>query len=82
MFKKTWNVRDQTTTDLNDKIEKIYKEIEKDYKLLKKLSNLDDAKRMLDGIWTKKAQANNIQMELIRREYSNEAQTEDDWEKG
>lgn len=68
---KTWNIRDQTDEELRTKAESLYKEIEKSYKLLKKLSDLEDAHDMLDDIWVKKVQANSIQLELLRREYNN-----------
>lgn len=68
---KTWNIRDQTDEELRTKAESLYKEIEKSYKLLKKLSNLEEAHDMLDDIWVKKICANNIQLELLRREYNN-----------
>ena len=70
---KTWNVRDQTEEALKAKVENLYKEIEKSYKLLKKLSKLEDAQAMIDNIWAMKALANDIQLELLRREYSNGA---------
>lgn len=71
---KTWNIRDQTEEALRAKVEGLYKEIkeiEKSYKLLKKLSKLEDARAMMDNIWAMKALANDIQLELIRREYNN-----------
>lgn len=71
MIKKTWNVRDQTEEALRTKVESLYKEIEKSYKLLKKLSRLEDAQTMMDNIWSMKALANDIQLELLRREYDN-----------
>lgn len=70
MVHKTWNVRDQTREELISKAESLYKEIERSYKLLKKLSNLEDAKKMIDNIWGMKAWANEIQIELLRREYN------------
>ena len=70
MIHKTWNVRDQTREELISKAESLYKEIERSYKLLKKLSNLEDAKRMIENIWGMKAWANEIQIELLRREYN------------
>ena len=70
-MKKTWNVRDQTEKALRTKTESLYKEIEKSYKLLKKLSRLEDAQAMIDNIWAMKALANDIQLELLRREYNN-----------
>lgn len=71
MMNKTWNVRDQTEEALRTKVESLYKEIEKSYKLLKKLSRLEDAQTMMDNIWAMKALANDIQLELLRREYNN-----------
>lgn len=71
MMRKTWNVRDQTEEALRTKVESLYKEIEKSYKLLKKMSRLEDAQAMMDNIWSMKALANDIQLELLRREYNN-----------
>lgn len=68
---KTWNIRDQTEEALRTKVESLYKEIEKSYKLLKKMSRLEDAQKMIDNIWSMKALANDIQLELLRREYNN-----------
>lgn len=70
MIHKTWNVRDQTREELISKEESLYKEIERSHKLLKKLSNLEDAKKMIENIWGMKAWANEIQIELLRREYN------------
>lgn len=77
MMAKTWNVRDQTEHELRFKAEKMYTNIEAKYKLLKKVSQKEDAKKIIDEIWDMKKWANNIEMELLRREYTNEAQTED-----
>lgn len=71
MMNRTWNVRDQPEETLRTKVESLYKEIEKSYKLLKKLSKLEDAQAMVDNIWSMKALANDIQLELLRREYNN-----------
>nr|QJB21236.1 MAG: hypothetical protein [Microvirus sp.] len=73
MLHKTWNVRDQTEEALRQEAEKLYKEIEAGYKMIKKVSNLEDAKKIIDRIWIMKSWANDIQLELIRREYNNEA---------
>ena len=66
---KTWNVRDQTKEALETLLEKKYKEIDGEYKMLRKVANIEDAKKMLDEIWQMKSFANSIEMELIRREY-------------
>lgn len=68
---KTWNIRDQTEEALRTKVESLYKEIEKSYELLKKLSKLKDAQAMINNIWAMKVLANDIQLELLRREYNN-----------
>lgn len=77
MVNKTWNVRDQTEETLRLEAERLYKQIEAKYKMMKKLSKLEDAKKTIDQIWVMKKWANDIELELIRREYTNEAQTED-----
>lgn len=68
---KTWNVRDQTEETLRTEAESLYKEIESSYKVLRKLSKYEDVKEMVDSIWNMKAQASDIELELLRREYSN-----------
>lgn len=71
MINKTWNVRDQTKEALEELLERKYKEIDSNYKMLKKVSNIEDAKRLVDEIWQMKSFANAIELELIRREYNN-----------
>lgn len=71
MMRKTWNIRDQPEESLKRLLEKKYKEINAGYKMLRKLSNIDDAKIMIDEIWRTKKFANEIEMELMRREYNN-----------
>lgn len=68
---KTWNVRDQTKEALEELLVRKYKEIDSEYKILRKVSNIQDAKKLLDEIWQMKSFANAIEMELMRREYSN-----------
>lgn len=67
---KSWNVRDQTKEALEELLERKYKEIDGNYKMLKKITNINDAKKLLDEIWQMKSFANAIEMELIRREYN------------
>lgn len=71
MMNKSWNVRDQTKEALEVLLERKYKEIDSNYKMLKKVSNIEDAKRLVDEIWQMKSFANAIEIELIRREYNN-----------
>ena len=39
--------------------------------MIKKVSNIEDAKKLVEEIWQMKSFANAIEMELIRREYNN-----------
>ena len=71
MMSKSWNIRDQTEKELSELLRKKYAEIEKDYKLLRKISEIETAKKMVDEIWQCKSFANAIELELIRRGYYN-----------
>lgn len=71
MMHKTWNVRDQTKEALEELLTRKYKEIDSSYKMLRKMSNKEDAKKMIDEIWQTKSFLNAIEIELIRREYNN-----------
>ena len=71
MVHKTWNVRDQTKEVLENLLTQKYKEIDCNYKMLKKVSNIEDAKKLVDEIWQMKSFANAVEMELMRREYNN-----------
>lgn len=71
MIAKSWNVRDQTESDLSELLKKKYTEIENDYKLLRKISDIETAKKMVDEIWQCKSFANTIELELIRRGFYN-----------
>lgn len=68
---KTWNVRDQTREELNAQVTRKYKEIDGAFKMLRKVSNINDAKKIINEIWLMKSFANEIEMELLRREYNN-----------
>ena len=71
MIAKSWNVRDQTENELRFQEEKLYKNIEAKFRLIKKVSEIKDAKKIIDEIWTMKKWANDIELELMRREYNN-----------
>ena len=71
---KAWNVRDQTKETLEDLLKRKYKEIDGNYKMLKKVSNIKDAKKLIDETWQIKSFVNTIEMELIRKEYDNGTQ--------
>ena len=70
MIHKTWNVRDQTKEALEELLTRKYKEIESEYKILRKVTNIQDARKLLDEIWQMKSFTKAIKMELMRREYS------------
>lgn len=71
MIAKSWNVRDQTEKDLTELLKRKYTEIESDYKLLRKISDIETAKKMVDEIWQCKSFANAIELELMRRGFNN-----------
>lgn len=71
MITKSWNARDQTEKELQELLEKKYREMETDYRLLRKISEKEDAKKMIDEIWQCKSFANAIELELIRRGFYN-----------
>ena len=71
MLNKAWNVRDQTTKTLENLLERKYKEIDSNYKMLKKVSKIEDANRLVNEIWQMKSFVSNIELELMRREYNN-----------
>ena len=73
MLHKTWNARDQTEKDLRREADNLYRKIEAEYKIIKKISDKEEAHKINDRIWIMKYWANKIQLELIRREYNNEA---------
>lgn len=71
MIAKAWNVRDQTEEALKALLEKQYRDIEQSYKLLKKVSDITDARKLIDQIWSKKKFCNEIELELLRRSWNN-----------
>lgn len=71
MIAKTWNVRDQTEETLKRILEKKYKEINSNFRMLRKVSDIEDAKMLIDEIWRIKSFTNEIELELMRREYNN-----------
>lgn len=68
---KAWNVRDQTTEALEELLIRKLKEIDNNYKMLRKVSNIEDAKKLIDEMWQIRSFANEIDLELIRRDYEN-----------
>ena len=68
---KTWNIRDQTDTTLAMILARTYKEIETTYKHVRAATTIEDAKFYIDMAFRKKAFANDIEMEQIRRRVNN-----------
>lgn len=68
---KAWNARDQTKEALEELLTRKYKEIDGNYKMLRKVSNIEDAKRLVEETWRIKSFVKTIEMELIRREHNN-----------
>lgn len=68
---KDWNVRDQTDTTLAATLTRTYKEIKNAYKLSRQAATIEDAKFYIDMAFRKKAFANDIEMEQIRRRINN-----------
>lgn len=71
MTRTSWNIRDSTTDALEELLKRKYKEIDSNYKMIKKVSNIEDAKKLIDEIWQMKSFTNSIEIELMRREYEN-----------
>lgn len=65
---KCWNVRNQTDTTLATTLARTYKEIQKAYKQSQQAATIEDAKFYIEMAFRKKAFANDIEMEQIRRE--------------
>lgn len=68
---KAWNVRDQAKEELEILLERKYKEIDSNYKMLKKVTKIEDANRLVNEIWQMKSFVSDIELELMRREYTN-----------
>lgn len=68
MTRTGWNIRDSTTETLKELLTRKYKEINGNYKMLKKVSNIEDAKKLVEEIWKIKSFTNDIELELMRRE--------------
>ena len=68
MENKTWNVRDQTDENLMQELMKTYKAIDAAYRMVIKAAKIEDAKYYIELAYRKKAAANNIEVEILRRD--------------
>ena len=71
MTRTSWNIRDSTTDALEELLKRKYKEIDNEYKMLRKVGKKEDAIKLIEEIWQMKSFANSIEVELMRREYEN-----------
>lgn len=71
---KTWHMEALTDKALEDLLLKKYSEIDKSYKLLKKLSRVEDAEKMIDEIYHMKTFCTELEIELYKRRLNDEAQ--------
>lgn len=69
-----WKARDQTDEKLRTTLARTYKEIQNAYKQSQKAATIEDAKFYIDMVFRKKAFANDIEMEQIRREINRGAE--------
>lgn len=68
MENKPWNIRDQTDENLMRELTKTYKAIDAAYSMAKKAATIEDAKYYVELAFRKKAKANNIEVEILRRD--------------
>lgn len=68
MENKLWNVRDQTDENLMRELSKTYKAIDAAYKMVRQAANIEDAKYYIELAYRKKAAANDIEVEILRRD--------------
>lgn len=64
------SINTMSNEELNERRERLYRQISRSYTLLRKLSELDDAKKMLENIWKLKKEALEIELEVLKRETS------------
>ena len=67
MTRTTWNARDTPKAALEELLKRKYKEIDNEYKMLRKVEKKEDAKKLIEEIWQMKDFANSIEIELMRR---------------
>lgn len=64
---KCWNVRDQTSEELENLLKRKYAEIKSDAKAVTMAATIEEAKYYIEAKFRAKAFANEIEMELLRR---------------
>lgn len=69
---KTWNVRDQTTETLKKEVDKCYTIIVKYNRWIARAASREEAKALVDEKFNYKEKANDIELELMRRNANGE----------
>lgn len=72
MVAKTWNVRDQTTETLKKEVEKCYTMIVKYNRWITRAASAEEAKSLIDEKFAYKTKANDIEIEIMRRNANGE----------
>lgn len=72
MILRTMNLKELKTEDLKTLLELKYKEINSGYKMLRRLSSIEAAKKQIEEIWRTKSLVSDLELELMRRECINE----------
>lgn len=72
MTRTTWNARDTPKAALEELLKRKYKEIDNEYKMLRKVERKEDAIKLIEEIWRMKDFTNSIEIELIRRKANGE----------
>lgn len=72
MTEKTWNVRDQTTEALKQEVEKCYTMIVKYNRWITRAASVEETKNLVNEKFAYKAKANDIELELMRRNANGE----------
>jgi hypothetical protein len=68
---KCWNIRDQTTQELENLLKRKYNEIKADAKAATMAATIEEAKFYIEAKFRAKAFASDIELELIRRKLQN-----------
>ena len=72
MIAKSWNIRDQTTETLKKECEKCYTMMVKYNRWIARAATVEEAKKLVEEKYAKKAKANDIELELMRRRANGE----------
>ena len=71
MTRTSWNIKDSTTDALEELLDRKYREIDNNYRELRKVSRKEDAIELVNEIWLMKSFTSDIELEIMRRKYNN-----------